>query len=50
MEGGGLTNVYVGKYFNRFLRGQIKEDMLKRVISMVVLVAVSSLNSLTSFR
>ena len=27
-----LTNVYVGKYFNRFVRGQIKEDILKRVI------------------
>ena len=27
-----LTNVYVGKYFNQFVRGQIKEDILKRVI------------------
>ena len=27
-----LTNVYVSKLFNRFVRGQTKEDILKRVI------------------
>ena len=27
-----LTNVYGEKYFNRFVRGQIKEDILKTVI------------------
>ena len=27
-----MTNVYVGKCFNRFVRGQIKKDILKRVI------------------
>ena len=27
-----LTNVYVRKYFNRFVSAQIKEDVLKRVI------------------
>ena len=27
-----MTNVYGGKYFNRFVRGQIKEDILKTVI------------------
>ena len=27
-----LTNVYCEKYFNRFVRGQIKEDILKTVI------------------
>ena len=26
-----LTNVYVSKLFNRFVRGQTKEDILKRV-------------------
>ena len=28
-----LTNVYVGKYFNQFVRGQTKEDILKRLIN-----------------
>ena len=28
-----LTNVYVRKYFNRFVKGQIKEEILKRVIA-----------------
>lgn len=27
-----LAHVYVGKYFNPFVRAQIKEDILKRVI------------------
>ena len=27
-----LTNAYVGKYFNPFVRSQIKGDILKRVI------------------
>ena len=27
-----MTNVYVGKYFDQFVRGQIKKDILKRVI------------------
>ena len=27
-----LTNVHVAKHFNRFARGQIKEDILKRAI------------------
>ena len=30
--GARLANVYVGKYFNRFVKGQIKEEILKRVI------------------
>lgn len=27
-----LTSVYVGNYFNQFIRGQSKQDILKRVI------------------
>ena len=28
-----LPNVYVGKYFSQFVRGQTKEDILKRQIN-----------------
>ena len=27
-----LTNVFVGKYFNKFIRNEMKKDILKRVI------------------
>lgn len=27
-----LTNVYTGRYFNEFIRGEIKKGILKRVI------------------
>lgn len=27
-----LTNIYLGKYFNDFIRGEIKSEILKRVI------------------
>ena len=27
-----LTNVFVGRYFNEFIRGEMKREILKRVI------------------
>ena len=28
-----LTNVFVGRYFNEFIRGEMKREILKRVIT-----------------
>ena len=39
-----LTNVFVGRYFNQFIRGEMKKDILKRVIVNGLTGAPGNLN------
>ena len=45
-----LTNVFVGRYFNEFIRGEMKREILKRVIINGSKAAVGCLNVLINSR